>query len=345
MGLAPTITPYELLDGIFPFSYFCAMKEGGGVFEEHVPALEIEACQDKAVMEQAYNDLMLRYMDVNRKGANIFFSPNGVRTVEGRHNEANFQNVNSFYIDIDIQEAKDGRHAGLREDKKAEIRGHIFMLPATVWPSMAVESRNGMQLYWFTGGDITKEVFGNIERGILEHFLHCGADRSSVKILQLLRVPSFRYWKKGETGTIDIFYPFSSGQMFTPEEMKEHFWIEPPVPMIPKKILSKKYTIKIPTLKENCIFERVHALPIREQIEKLSGHWLVRGEGITFQKPIGRKSNLMYNGKVGPNWIDEQYNAIFSNNADVKGPTITQFLQWYGFTKAEIARGLHEIFD
>lgn len=338
--LTENTTPLELFDGIFPFCYMAAMREGSGVFEEHVPALEIN--EDIA---KGYVELMLKYMDLNSKGANIFFTPNGVKTTEERHREDNFQQFNSWYIDIDIDDTKNPGHDALRERKKEDLRGQILMLEPEIWPSMTIETRNGFQLYWFcVGSSIPKEDWLNIERGILEYFLPYGADRSSIKILQLLRVPCFKFWKKGETGMINIVYPLSTGKTFTVTAMKEHFWKELPKDIKPKDIKFKKTPEKVTNANDDDIFEKVHALPIRHVVSTMSGHWLVHNETITFERHSSIKSNLLFNSKPSPVWIDERQNAVFSNNADRPGPTITQFLLWYQWTKGDIARGLKELF-
>jgi len=344
--LNKNITPYELFGEIFPRSYFCAMKEGGGVYKESVPFLRSHSSDFHwRLKREIYEEDMRFLMEENKKNANIFFTPNSVERLEGRHRESNFNRFNSWYIDIDIDETKNLEgNLELREEKKAEIRGQIFNLPQEAWPSMTVETRNGFQLYWFCLNNPSKDLWMNVERGILEYFLPYGADRSSIKILQLLRVPSFRYWKKGETGTIKIFYPMSSGEKFTVDMMKQYFWQEPPVNIKPKNIKPSRGITLAAKGDNNCIFEKVHALPIRQVVMAISGHWLVNGEDITFFNQNSRKSNLLFNGKSSPVWIDELQNGIFSNSAEHKGPNITQFLLWYSWDKKAIAKGLKEIF-
>lgn len=334
------ITPQQFFNDFFPQTYICAMSQGGGQFEGQL----VDHNTDLSKMIKTYQDL-------NISRHNIYFTPNGAKTAEGKNRLDNLAKINAWWIDIDIDESKhadDEETLKLRERKKAEIRGYVFgVADCPVWPSLMVETRNGFQLYWFAAGETNKDTWMTIGLSIYEHFRAVGSDKSTVKVMQLMRVPNFCYIKNGEVGKIEIFPLLSTLRRHSQDEMLQSF---PPV-IQKQEELDLKIDPKIykPIYKQededkHDIFLKVVQMPLDEVLAKLSGHWLVNGEKLTLQKLDTVKSNILVDGKVSPNFIIRTSNHIFSNNAEVKGPTIVQYLSWYQNRKSIIAKGLKELF-
>lgn len=331
------ITAQEFFTQYFPNTYICAMADSGGQFEGRVPP------------PHGWSNVLPLYQDLNKSGYNIFFTPNGAKAVEGRNSLSNIKQINAWWIDIDIEETKkvdNEVQRVLRSEKKAFILGEIFG-NTSLWPSLTIETRNGYQLYWFADDTATQEKWLSIGAAIYQHFKKVGADKSTVKIMQLMRVPKFYYFKHGERGPIEIFWPLSTFKKHSESEMTQHF---PPTvvvetPALKIEVRTFRPTFKYPVTSQD-VFVKATALPIEDVIQKLSGHWLVNGDTLTLQHENRDKSNILANGRVTPNWIVRSTNQIFSNNANRPGPTIIQYLEWYhGDRYALIAKGLKELFN
>lgn len=344
------ISPKQFFLDFFPQAYVCAMAEGGGQFEGRL-------VDDDWKLPNALNIYLKLYQDLNKSRYNIYFTPNGGKTAEGKNSLSNLAKINSWWIDIDIEETKhadDDETLVRREYRKEEIRGHIFgwdNLP--VWPSLTIETRNGYQLYWLADAEACESNWLTIGNSIFEHYKNIkvfkdvsfqGADKSTVKLMQLMRLPFFWYFKNGEQGKIKIDPLFSTLKKYSEKEMMMSF---PPIastaPDLSIKPTTWKTTFK-PTTTTDDIFTYVINLPIDEVLQTLSGTWLVNGDMITLQKLDTQKSNVLVDGKPTPNFIDRATNHIYSNNAEVKGPTIIEYLLWYWPQKNKIAFGLKQFF-
>jgi len=334
------ITPKQFFNEFFPETYICAMAQGGGQFD----GVKVDHLTD-------INKMIKTFQDLNISRHNIYFTPNGAKTAEGKNRLDNLAKINSWWIDIDIDETKhadDEETLKVRERKKAEIRGYIFgVADCPIWPSLTIETRNGFQLYWFAKGETDKDTWMTIGLSIYEHYKAVGGDKSTVKVMQLMRVPNFCYIKNGEVGKIEIFPLLSTLRRHSQDEMLKSF---PPI-IQKQEELDLKIDPKIykPIYRQededkHDIFLKVVQIPLDEVLAKLSGHWLVNGEKLTLQKLDTVKSNILVDGKVSPNFIVRTSNHIFSNNAEVKGPTIVQYLSWYQNRKSIIAKGLKELF-
>lgn len=367
------MTALDFFIKYFPYAYVCAMADSGGQFEGAI----LDLAPESETLDRL-GAFVMKYQELNKSRNNIFFTPNGASTVEGRNSLSNLKkttykdtqykltngvaitgekevmierpHINAWWIDIDIDATKicdDDETKILRERKKSEIAGII--LCSDLVPSLTVETRNGYQLYWFTNGDATLENFLGIGHGVYEFYKSCGADKSTIKVMQLMRVPNFYYFKHGEMGKIIVRPELSTFERVSEATMLKHF----PVPEFfdaePKTTASVK--VYKPVYKKvigndpNDIFIKVVNMRIDEVLNKLSGHWLVNGDVITTKKFDTDRSNVLFNNKISPVFVVRSRNHIYSNNADEKGPTIIQFLRWYWPGQDyKIAEGLKQLF-
>ena len=336
------ITPSQFFTHYFPRVYVCATSSKNAQFNGTV----VEPNQPP----EYYQHIIHTFQELNKQGHNIFFTPNGVKTVEGKNRLDNVAQINAWWIDLDIEETKHAEDAvtrARREEIKEDWRGRIWMgpdnIPGYIMPSLTIETRNGFQLYWFADAAATHEKWLQIGQSIYEKFKEMGADHSTVKIAQLMRLPMFFYFKKGEQGKIEISFPLSSFKLHSETAMQSYF---KPVIIDPMTIKREPLIYKpkyVSVKKSDDIFMKVTNLPIDEVLAKLSGHWLVKKEVITLQKMDTNKSNVLVNGRGTPNFIDRDRNHIYSNNA--KGCTVVAFLAWYGWREGMIAKGLRELFN
>ncbi len=137
--------------------------------------------------------------DLNEKGYDAFFTPNGFAgdnaTIE------NCTNLNAFYIDID---------KNLTDDEISEIR-------AIHEPTFIIKTKNGFHFYWCLDESIYKDEtedwagavkrWEKIEQAIVDRIKI--ADRAVKDIPRILRVPDSYYWKNAgdavKNGTAGVF--------------------------------------------------------------------------------------------------------------------------------------------
>lgn len=347
MTISEFSTTYnDWFDTYFPDAYVCALGEKGLVLE-HKPE------------DHLNEELLPHYQDANESGAAILFTPNGIEHEKDRHKLENLKSINAWYIDIDLSATKSvhsSEEMSLREDAKATLRGRIWC--ASVQPSIVVESRNGFHLYWLAL-DAGHEAFAEIESSIYHYFRKDGADISSTKIVTLLRLPGFFNTKHGEKFRVhvdpflSVFNSDGSFKGYSEQEMLSAFPAivskDSPKVLDTNEAGANIYVWSPPprvSLGAGDIFAKVHALPVKEVLEKLSGHAVVNGEKFEFKKVNGgRHENLIIDGKSVNCWIDNEKNMIFGpKGSEYNGPTVTQWLRWYGAGYAEIAKVYKELF-
>lgn len=337
------ITPRQFFTHYFPDVYVCATSDSNAQFNG--------MCVYPGQEPEYYRDILTQLQGLNSGHHNIFFTPNAARTVEGKNRLDNLRKINAWWIDIDIEETKnpDPETAVVRERMKENLRGFIWMGPEEkynpdyIMPSLTIETRNGFQLYWFADDSADPNNWLTIAESVYEKFKRHGADHSTVKIMQLMRLPFFYFFKKGEMGKIEISFPLSSFKRHSEAQMQSYF---KPIVVDPATIKQQTVVYKpkyVNTNSSNDIFMKVTNLPIDEVLQKLSGHWLVKNEVITLQKLDTKRSNVLVNGRVTPNFIDRDQNHIYSNNQG--GCTIIAFIAWYGWREGMIAKGLRELFN
>ena len=210
--------------GIFSGSYVCAMREDGGQVNGCIPTDEVG---EGGYVD--YDDIMEKnFFGLNKMGYGIHFTPNGVKCSAERNKITNIDYINSFWVEIDIEESKvlvSDEDYKKRKEKKAEILGYLFGIDFKHFPSFSVETRNGFQVYWFTP-HATKQDFDVIQQCLFKKFKELGADYSAMRLNSMLRVPYFRYNKKGEEGLIEPIPFFSTLRMYTVTDMFDFLWKE-----------------------------------------------------------------------------------------------------------------------
>ena len=337
-------TYHDWFDMYFPGAYVCALGAKGIVLEHKVD-------------DHPNQDLREQYQRANAGGAAILFTPNGIQHESGRHKLENFSHINAWYLDVDIQDTKgedtDGvRH--LRSIRKAALRGRIWYAP--VQPSITVESRNGFHLYWLAH-DGTPERFAEIERRLYRYFQPDGADISSTKIVTLLRLPGYANTKGGGWFPVHVepalcsYHSDDTYQGYGEETMlkmfpdyergvaeKDHGGVDGPVSYRPPSRVS---------LGTSDIFTAAKGIPIRGALERLSGTGIVSGENFTFRSVAGgRHLNLVVDGRSVNCWIDVPNNQIFGpKGTKYNGPTLAQWLKYYGHEWSEIAETLKQLLN
>lgn len=119
--------------------------------------------------------------ELNARGAGIYFTVNQT-DLRGRKKE-NITRVRAYMIDCD----------GL-VTKRAKIRKIKQLFGAALKPSLIVETRNGLHVYWYSDGQ--EAVDPDDYRRINTRLAHAlGGDMNARDIARVMRVPGFQHQK------------------------------------------------------------------------------------------------------------------------------------------------------
>jgi len=183
-------------------------------------------------------------------------------------------------------------------------------------PSMVIESGNGFHVYYFAK-DATKENWVDIVGDRLkEYFL---ADSKALLLTQLLRVPGYLH-TKDQSNPFLVKILYYTGVMYSEKEMLWRF--RPPEHL--KHVSESRAEMKIVC---GGVWEKIYNLNQMQALNKISGKQYVNGELFTFKKNRNENWNIFVNGNSTSCFIDKEMRI---GSLDGGGPTIFQWLKWYG---------------
>lgn len=293
-------------------------------------------------------DVLKKY-NLEHKQA-IYFTPCDMSSP--RHLIENHERIRAWYCDIDVSGRDEVITQEEIEERKSKVLGNLWMCDAlnkALEPSFIVDSRNGFHAYWLADDSETpsKALFEYIESNIVKNL---GGDLKACKLVQLLRMPGFYNWKKGQKYGCTILT-----QLSTMKTYKDSDWIklygEPPVPVerqeFQKKaeaFLSEKKLLSFYSKKElqknaDDIFQRAKEMPQELALQLFSGSQVVNGEIYTFEeKKGGTHLNIRINGQGCASFIDKTKNMIFCPKGTKGSPNIIEWIKWYhDYPGAELA--------
>lgn len=229
-----------------------------------------------------------------------------------------FQTINQFtngqrqmpYLEKILYWAVD-----LDDGSKAEM---LTKIKEGLIPTRIIETKRGFQV-WFRALGGTAEAWRAIVVDRLVPFYN--ADNNARDLCRILRVPGY-YHMKNPAEPFLIKEVFSNPAAYTEIEMLSKY---------PDKGI-KKYpsNTSTPYAKGNC----------KEELSLLSGRPEVNGEVFSFERNACGTEQIYVNGKSTSCWIDEK-NTIGSS--DGGGPTVVQWLMYYGHSREEAIKILEEI--
>jgi len=246
---------------------------------------------------------------LNKQGNGIFFSPNGME--HGTRSIKTCTHVNAFFVDMD-------------EGTKEEQFHRITHAPAH--PSYIVESKNGYHIY-FPTTDATIKDFTTIQTQLINYYQ---GDKQCKDISRVLRIPGFFHLK-------DLKQPFkvtllddNADLKYTQEEIVELFNIDlnPPQNDTPRETSAKQHTAP------QTFWEHLASMNCVTALTALSGTTYVNGEIYSFPPRSKGGFYIEVNGKMSNAWIDTEG---FIGSGAKGGPTVIQWLQYYGYDYSRIA--------
>jgi hypothetical protein len=247
---------------------------------------------------------MQRLKELNSRGAGIFFTPNSFPS--GTRKKEQCERVNAWFFEVDDVSI---------DDQWKRIK------EAPLMPSLIVQTRKSLHCYYLAT-DATIENFEKIQRGLIQHF---EADPACKDITRVLRIPGF-YHNKKEPYEVKIVH--DKGNYYEEKEMLETFPVE-----------EKKQTEVKQDKKKNSegfdFWEAASRLDNKTILQRLSGSHMVNHESFTFRERTSGGEYIDVNGEPADAWID-QHGKIGSGKKG--GPTYIQWLQFYGWSKGDIAK-------
>lgn len=256
-------------------------------------------------------------LEWNRKGFGIFWTLN---QFNGPRQIANLTQIHAWAVDID---------AGTKEDMRAKLRGSPLV------PSFVVETRRGYQAYW-NAKDAKPEHWNAL---VLERLVpYFGADKNARDLARILRVPGYLH-QKDPTAPFLVRAVHALEVAYTERQLAESF----PVYVDPARSVETRQHVKreVRFSGSDGFWDAVYNLDCEEGLSRLSGHPAVRGEHYTFRRVRNGHLNIIVDGKGTSCFID-RHGRIGS--LDNGGPTLAQWLKWYGCTYAEAAKIIKQLF-
>jgi len=251
----------------------------------------------------------------NAQGFGIFHT---VNEFNGPRRLEHIKHVRAWAVDID-----DGT-----KDEQLHRLERSPLIPSTV-----VESKRGFHAYW-KAKDATVKLFKLIVRRLVEFFQ---GDKNAMDLARVLRTPGYWHQKNpAEPFLVRVVHKqnvaYTERQMVeafpaSAEELKESQPKQPPKPYVSPQ-------------SGDDIFERIYNLDQRVLLQHLSGHYIVSGDQFDFKRNRNGRHNIIVNDKGTSCWIDENGRI---GSAGKGGPTVIQWIKWYGRSTKEALEVVKEI--
>lgn len=253
-----------------------------------------------------------RLYDLNKRGAGIFFTVNQFPL--GKRGKDFCAGVNAWYVECD--------------SLSIEQQMEMYLKPPLM-PTFLVLSKKSIHAYWLAV-DGTEKNFIRIQMGLQKKFQ---GDPAMKDIARVLRIPGFTHNKTENPFLVEIIHAEPSLR-YTEKQMMEKFPFE--VSDLPKQ----NFDLKTPlNSTPNDWWAAISSLDNKTVLERLSGQGIANGENYSFSKRPGGGLYIIVNGKTANAWIDAA-GKIGSGNGG--GPTWIQWLEYFGRSKADIAKWAKE---
>jgi hypothetical protein len=231
-------------------------------------------------------------------------------------------------------------------DSGTKAQQHKRLESSPLVPSFIVETRRGYQAWWGAKNASADHWNAIVLERLVPYF---GADKNARDICRILRAPGFLHLK-------DPAAPFRCRTVwrhdvaYTERQIAERFeWKQDPAAAkqahdearraaAAEARTTASTTCPVPT---ETLWDAVYALDAAEGLLRLSGHWAVRGEVFTLKRAPRGRLNIWVDGRSSPCFVDEN-RRIGSPSGG--GPTLAQWLRWYGHDWSTVIRVLKEVF-
>jgi hypothetical protein len=255
----------------------------------------------------------------NQDGWGIFST---VQAFDGPRRKENLTKIRAWAVDID---------AGTKREQMVRIERTPLV------PSSIVETKNGYHVYFYAEDGVRPQYYRALVDRMVAFFK---GDRNATDVARVLRVPGFYHLK-------DPADPFLVRHVHGPDKdvvySERQMWNAFPASWEEKKkrLMHNRSRSQAPGTADD-FWEAVYNLDCIDALEKLSGTGYVGGERFSFRSVGGgRRHNIIVDGKGTSCWIDEDGRI---GSKDKGGPTVVQWLHWYGTPIRECVRIVKEMY-
>ena len=235
----------------------------------------------------------------NAEGFGIFQT---VNTFRGERKIANLVSIDAWAVDIDD---------GTKDEQWAKIRTGLI-------PTLVVETKRGFQL-WFKAISANPVHWNSMVLDRLVPFY--GADKNARDIARVLRVPGY-YHLKDPNDPFLVKAIAQTRSQYTERDIAGFY----PDKSEPMRTEFKARAVRDAGGTEG-LWEAVWRLDCGDALSRLSGSPEIGGEVISFRQTSAGKHNIFVNGKGTSCWVDADGRI---GSLDKGGPTIAQWIRWYG---------------
>jgi hypothetical protein len=253
--------------------------------------------------------------DLNDQGYGIFWT---VNEFDGSREIENLVKINSWALDIDT---------GTKPEMLSRIKLGLH-------PSMLVETKRGYHVY-FNAKSACPEHWNTIMEEYLIPFY--GADPKAKDLARVLRAPGYKHMKNPtEPFEIKLVKDFvREGAVYSEKTITDFYRKS-------RKQRRKFLREKIESETKDPFWKAVGNLDCEYALTRLSGHPIVNCEVFSFKENRSGTKNILVNGEGSSCWIDCSGRI---GSFDGGGPTIAQYIKWYGRSYSEIASVLKNLFS
>jgi hypothetical protein len=254
--------------------------------------------------------------DMNDLGFGIFWT---VNEFNGPRRKESLVRINSWAVDLD---------SGTKLEQWKRIKKGLL-------PSLVVETKRGFHVY-FNAKDGTPERWNEILSDRLVPYYQ--ADENAKDLCRILRVPGY-YHRKDPSEPFLVKTVFESQVSYREEDLL-HFY--PPAAAKRMERLEKADLFReAGGVGSSDFWERVYEMDCMLALSRLSGSPWVNYETYEFKRVSSGNFNIYVNGKGTSCWIDHD-RRIGSHSCG--GPSVSQWLRWYGHDYRTIYRILNDLF-
>lgn len=257
----------------------------------------------------------------NERGWGIYWTVNAFR--DGVRRISHLEAVLAWATDLDAS-------------SKAEQRQRIGRAPLR--PSLVVETRRGYHVYYGAKDGTSEGWDAIVRRRLIGYF---GGDENASDLARILRVPGYDHCKDPSSRfrceVVDEW----------PVAYRERDMLEAFPERAPRQAAASRVVAAAPhaarpaaAARPETPWDRLNAADQGELLLRLSGHPAMGGEHIVLREQSGVRK-ICVNGKSNSTWVDAQ-GRIGSLSGG--GPTVVQWLQWYGLGRAQVLDVFAEVF-
>lgn len=247
-----------------------------------------------------------------------------VNAFNGARRKENLIRINAWAVDMDT---------GPKTQQQRTL------LSSPLVPSMIVETKRGYQAWW-GARDGNQEHWNAIVLERLVPFF--GADKNARDLCRLLRMPGYLHLK-------DPADPFRCRIVHRHEVLYTERQIAQAFAWVPDKATQRAAhdsarraaAAELNSDPGESLWDAIYRLDCGEGLMRLSGHWAVQGESYKLRPTQRGRFNLFVNGKGCSVFVDE-HKRIGSLSGG--GPTLAQWLKWYGHDWKTVIAVLKEVF-